>query len=52
MIYLKFLDFNPHNSEIVGRKFAENPGGKGDNQAVAGGRSGGDITFLGAIGDD
>ena len=37
---------------IVGRKFAENPGGKGDNQAVAGGRSGGDITFLGAIGDD
>lgn len=22
VIYLKFLDFNPHNSEIVGRKFA------------------------------
>ena len=37
---------------IVGRKFAQNPGGKGDNQAVAAARSGADITFLGAIGDD
>ena len=37
---------------IVGRKFAQNPGGKGDNQAVSGALSGGDITFLGAIGDD
>ena len=37
---------------IVGIKFAQNPGGKGDNQAVAAARSGADITFLGAIGDD
>ena len=37
---------------IIGRKFAQNPGGKGDNQAVSAALSGGDITFLGAIGDD
>ena len=32
---------------IVGRKFAQNPGGKGDNQAVSAALYGGDITFLG-----
>ena len=37
---------------IVGRKFAQNPGGKGDNQAVAAARAGGDVSFLGAVGDD
>lgn len=37
---------------IVGRKFAQNPGGKGDNQAVAAARAGADTTFLGAVGDD
>ena len=37
---------------IVGKKFAQNPGGKGDNQAVAAARAGGDVTFLGAVGDD
>ena len=37
---------------IVGRKFAQNPGGKGDNQAVAAARAGADTSFLGAIGDD
>ena len=37
---------------IVGRKFIQNPGGKGDNQAVAASRVGGDVTFMGAIGDD
>ena len=37
---------------IVGRKFAQNPGGKGDNQSVASARAGGNITFIGAVGDD
>ena len=37
---------------IVGKKFAQNPGGKGDNQAVSAARAGGYTSFLGAIGDD
>ena len=37
---------------IVGKKFIQNPGGKGDNQAIAAARVGGDITFIGAVGDD
>ena len=37
---------------IVGKKFIQNPGGKGDNQAIAAARVGGDVTFIGAVGDD
>ena len=37
---------------IVGKKFIQNPGGKGDNQAIAAARAGGDVTFIGAVGDD
>ena len=37
---------------IVGKKFIQNPGGKGDNQAIASARVGGDVTFIGAVGDD
>ena len=37
---------------IVGVRFSQNPGGKGDNQAVSAARAGGDVTFIGAIGDD
>ena len=37
---------------IVGVRFAQNPGGKGDNQAVSASRAGGDVTFVGAIGND
>ena len=37
---------------IVGKKFIQNPGGKGDNQAIAASRAGGDVTFIGAVGDD
>ena len=48
-----FIEKMPVAGEtIVGRKFIQNPGGKGDNQAVAASRAGGDTTFMGAIGDD
>ena len=36
----------------VGKKFIQNPGGKGDNQVIASARVGGDVTFIGAVGDD
>ena len=48
-----FVEKMPSAGEtIVGKKFIQNPGGKGDNQAVAAARAGGDTTFMGAIGDD
>lgn len=48
-----FIEKMPVAGEtIVGKKFIQNPGGKGDNQAVAASRAGGDTTFMGAIGDD
>lgn len=37
---------------ISGRGFAVNCGGKGVNQAVAAARLGGNVTFIGAVGDD
>lgn len=37
---------------IVGNKFAQNPGAKGNNQAVSSARAGAHTTFVGAIGDD
>ena len=37
---------------IVGKKFIQNPGGKGDNQVIAAARMGADTTFIGAVGDD
>ena len=37
---------------IVEKKFIQNPGGKGDNQVIASARVGGDVTFIGAVGDD
>ncbi|MGW5387028.1 ribokinase [Nocardia sp. NPDC003963] len=37
---------------VLGRGFAMVPGGKGANQAVAAGRAGGRVLFLGAIGTD
>ena len=36
----------------IGKKFIQNPGGKGDNQVIASARVGGDVTFIGAVGDD
>lgn len=37
---------------VLGRDFAQHPGGKGANQAVAAARMGGDVRFIGCVGDD
>ena len=37
---------------VLGHQFSTSPGGKGGNQAVAGARAGGSVSFLGALGDD
>ncbi|MEZ5213625.1 MAG: ribokinase [Microbacterium sp.] len=37
---------------MFGTSFQTGPGGKGLNQAVAAARAGGDVAFIGAIGDD
>ncbi|UWQ17953.1 ribokinase [Jannaschia sp. M317] len=37
---------------VMGRSFALGPGGKGSNQAVAAGRAGADVAFVGRIGED
>jgi len=37
---------------VLGNKFHQIPGGKGANQAVAAGKLGGNVSFIGACGDD
>jgi ribokinase len=37
---------------LLGTDFSTAPGGKGGNQAVAAARAGGDVQFIGAVGDD
>jgi ribokinase len=37
---------------VLGHSYAEHPGGKGLNQAVASARSGAAVAFVGAVGDD
>ena len=37
---------------ILGGEFFKLAGGKGANQAVAASRAGGDVTFIGCVGDD
>lgn len=47
------VDRAPGRGETVtGRDFSTVPGGKGANQALAAARAGGDVAFLGAVGDD
>jgi ribokinase len=47
------VDRMPRQGEtITGRSWSTFPGGKGANQALAASRAGGDVTFLGAVGDD
>ncbi|TYB63813.1 ribokinase [Nonomuraea sp. PA05] len=37
---------------VTGHRFRTVPGGKGANQAIAAARAGGEVAFLGAVGDD
>ncbi|MFT4885379.1 MAG: ribokinase [Natronomonas sp.] len=37
---------------VIGQGFEQNAGGKGSNQAIAAARDGGDVSFIGAVGDD
>lgn len=37
---------------VMGKNFEQNAGGKGSNQAIAAARSGGSVSFIGAVGDD
>ncbi|RPF29129.1 ribokinase [Georgenia muralis] len=47
------VDHRPSAGETVfGSDVRVTPGGKGANQAVAAGRLGGDVTFVGCVGDD
>ncbi|WP_082126822.1 ribokinase [Allosalinactinospora lopnorensis] len=53
MDLVAYVDAAPAKGEtITGREFRQIPGGKGANQAVAAARTGGEVTFLGAVGDD
>ena len=42
----------PRPGETVLGRFVTGPGGKGSNQAVAAARAGGQVAFIGAVGDD
>ncbi|MFC4563209.1 ribokinase [Nocardiopsis mangrovi] len=53
MDLVAYVDTAPASGETVsGNRFAQIPGGKGANQAVAAARAGGDVSFFGAVGDD
>lgn len=46
------VNFPKPGQTVVGDRFDTFPGGKGANQAVAAGRLGGAVSFLGKVGDD
>ncbi|QBI52303.1 ribokinase [Streptomonospora litoralis] len=53
MDLVAYVGSAPGSGETVtGTRFAQVPGGKGANQAVAAARAGADVAFLGAVGDD
>ncbi len=53
MDLVAYVDVAPASGQTVaGTQFRQVPGGKGANQAIAAARAGGDVTFLGAVGDD
>ncbi|WP_226023676.1 ribokinase [Halomicrobium salinisoli] len=45
-------EFPGPGETVIGRDFAEGPGGKGSNQAIAAARLGADARFVGSVGDD
>ena len=47
-----FKDDIPKYGEIKKAKIVKNPGGKGNNEAIACARAGGETTFIGVVGDD
>lgn len=48
-----YVDRHPSEGEtVIGHDFTVGMGGKGANQAVAAARAGGDVSFIGRIGDD
>ncbi|MFC5835216.1 ribokinase [Nonomuraea insulae] len=53
MDLVAFVPVAPKRGETVtGHRFRTVPGGKGANQAIAAARAGGEVAFLGAVGDD
>ncbi|MCX4867712.1 ribokinase [Streptomyces sp. NBC_00257] len=53
MDLVAYVERAPGRGETVtGREFRTVPGGKGANQAVAAARAGGQVTMIGAVGDD
>ncbi|MFF1351985.1 ribokinase [Streptomyces sp. NPDC058322] len=53
MDLVAYVERAPGRGETVtGREFRTVPGGKGANQAVAAARAGGEVTMIGAVGDD
>ncbi|GAA4961693.1 ribokinase [Nonomuraea thailandensis] len=53
MDLVAYVSKAPNMGETVnGHRFRTVPGGKGANQAIAAARAGGEVAFLGAVGDD
>ncbi|HMS56353.1 MAG TPA: ribokinase [Fimbriimonadaceae bacterium] len=51
-LVLRTVKFPEPGETVLGRDFSTHPGGKGANQAVAIGRLGGEVYFVGSVGND